>query len=414
MDASGAGPHNMNETDLYPNGGNRIAVFVSAEDAPVFVDNLHKLNRQALVAAGGCAEAIAQCKAQTGFATIVVDISHEAHPQLSIAELAQVAGPSCRLIVIGKANDVVLYKTLLGEGVSEYLLKPVTLDQLAQVLDGESHEEAGAMSRRGRTVAVTGSKGGVGVSTVVAGMAAILSSAGQPTLVTVDFDRYGADQALLSGVKPSDGLRAALESGQTEPRLLLRLLAQVNERWHLLAPMPGNIAPVQSEHVLDLAITLCKMFGLSIWDIPAIHDAASMEILQGADVRVILCDMTVQDACRVKRLIDLIGDESTGQRLMIVMNQSRYGEQKVIQKAQFEEFIGRKIDASLSWAGTALAASVVKGPLDTKVSPVFHDALVGVSNMVIGQRVAVAPATGQPSLLRRLFSGKPALARSAR
>ena len=44
--------------------------------------------------------------------------------------LANVCDPETRLIVIGEENDIVLFRTLIAEGVSDYLIHPVTEEGL--------------------------------------------------------------------------------------------------------------------------------------------------------------------------------------------------------------------------------------------------------------------------------------------
>jgi pilus assembly protein CpaE len=66
--------------------------------------------------------------------------------------------------VIGKVNDVMLYRELVRRGVSDYVLAPVTaLDVVRSVCNLFSAPEAKAV---GRIIAVVGAKGGVGASTI--------------------------------------------------------------------------------------------------------------------------------------------------------------------------------------------------------------------------------------------------------
>jgi hypothetical protein len=69
-----------------------------------------------------------------------------------------------RVIVIGRLNDVALYRELVRRGVSDYMIAPVTaIDVVRSVCNLFSAPEAKAV---GRIVAIVGAKGGVGASTI--------------------------------------------------------------------------------------------------------------------------------------------------------------------------------------------------------------------------------------------------------
>ena len=68
------------------------------------------------------------------------------------------------MIVIGRVNDVTLYRDLTRRGVSEYLIAPVgTIDIVRAICGLFSPPDAKPV---GRIIAVVGAKGGVGASTV--------------------------------------------------------------------------------------------------------------------------------------------------------------------------------------------------------------------------------------------------------
>lgn len=410
----------MNENDLQSDlaGDSRISAFVAQSDVPQLTDYLQRLGRAAMVATGGVQEAVAHCRKQPASSMLMVDISRESHPLIALSELMQAAGPACRVLVLGEQNDVNLYRSLLGEGIVDYLLKPIAFDQLAQVLHRVDEDQSVLASAAGRTVAITGASGGCGTSTVVAGLAMLLARQGQAPQVVVDFDRRQADIPLLFGLDPSDGLRAALEAGDGDPRLLLRTIARVNERIFLLSQQPGQEEQEQaleSGQVLQLGAALCRLFGLSLWDIPAQRDQACLDVLRHAETRVVLTDLTVQDARKVHRLLQEIGDESAGQRLILVGNACRQAGQPAVPRAQFEEFVGHRLDVNLPWAGPALSASLLRGPLALDANAAFRDAVSVLADTVMGRRPS-APhrqGSGLAARLRALFARQGTTARAA-
>ena len=78
--------------------------------------------------------------------------------------LAEVCDAGTRVVVIGRHNDVVLYREMMRRGISDYLLSPVgTLDVVRAICGLFSAPDAKPV---GRIIAVIGAKGGVGASTI--------------------------------------------------------------------------------------------------------------------------------------------------------------------------------------------------------------------------------------------------------
>src|SRR6202158_4344346 len=83
---------------------------------------------------------------------------------VGLDQLAEVCDAGTRVVVIGRVNDVTLYRELTRRGVSEYLIAPVgTIDIVRGICGLFSAPDAKAV---GRIIAVVGAKGGVGASTI--------------------------------------------------------------------------------------------------------------------------------------------------------------------------------------------------------------------------------------------------------
>jgi pilus assembly protein CpaE len=97
----------------------------------------------------------------------VIVLEFEQRPEAVLAgldSLAEVCDPGTRVIVIGRHNDVTLYRELVRRGVSDYLIAPInTLDIVRSICGLYSAPDAKPV---GRILAVIGAKGGVGASTI--------------------------------------------------------------------------------------------------------------------------------------------------------------------------------------------------------------------------------------------------------
>src|SRR6202034_29771 len=79
-------------------------------------------------------------------------------------QLANFCDPGTRVIVIGRMNDVLLYRGLVKRGVSDYLIARVDTLQVVRAVCGLfSAPDAKPV---GRIIAGAGAKGGIGASTL--------------------------------------------------------------------------------------------------------------------------------------------------------------------------------------------------------------------------------------------------------
>lgn len=79
-----------------------------------------------------------------------------------LTALAENCSENTSAVIIGPVNDVYLYRKMIDMGVSDYLVKPVTIDVLTDVISKTLIEKFGAPDSK--LIAVVGAKGGVGAS----------------------------------------------------------------------------------------------------------------------------------------------------------------------------------------------------------------------------------------------------------
>ena len=86
-----------------------------------------------------------------------------------LADLSQHCDENTAAVIVGPENDVNLYRNLTSMGVSDYLVKPVPLETLSEIIAGTLIEKLGA--KGSRLIGVVGAKGGVGTSSLTQGLA---------------------------------------------------------------------------------------------------------------------------------------------------------------------------------------------------------------------------------------------------
>ena len=101
---------------------------------------------------------------------LIVDIDEVEDPVAQIVALSEVCELGTRLIVLGANNDVTLFRDLLGIGAADYLVKPLTKDQVMASISSLDDGGAGLsiMGRTGKIISVISARGGAGGSTIAA------------------------------------------------------------------------------------------------------------------------------------------------------------------------------------------------------------------------------------------------------
>jgi pilus assembly protein CpaE len=180
----------------------------------------------------------------------VIVLESEAHGDsilTGLDTLAEFCDAGTRVVVIGRANDVTLYRELVRRGVSDYLISPVgPLDVVRSVCGLFSAPDAKPV---GRIVAVVGAKGGVGASTIAHNIA--WSMARDLTLdsVVTDLDLAFGTAGLNYNQDPPQGIADAVFSPERiDTAFVDRLLSKCADHLSLLA------APATLERAYDLGI----------------------------------------------------------------------------------------------------------------------------------------------------------------
>lgn len=177
---------------------------------------------------------------------IVIETSTEPSALMAeLAPLAEVCDPSTKVVIVGHHNDIALYRELIRNGVSEYLVAPVSMaDVLNAVTSIFIDPEAEPL---GRTVAFIGAKGGVGSSTIAHNCAWGISSLFSTEVVLADLDLPFGTANINFDQDPAQGMAEAVYTPERLDEVFLdRLLSKCSEHLSLLA------APSMLDRAYDL------------------------------------------------------------------------------------------------------------------------------------------------------------------
>src|SRR5512134_1486606 len=204
---------------------------------------------------GGMAAAIEAYRSAPTPNVIILETESRTNVLAGLDQLASVCDAGTRVVVIGRVNDVALYRELVRRGVSDYVLAPVNaLDVVRSVCNLFSAPEAKAV---GRIIAIVGAKGGVGASTIAHNVAWAIARDLALDSVVADLDLAFGTAGLDFNQDPPQGIADAVFSpDRVDAAFVDRLLSKCTDRLSLLAAPATldreyDITPEAFEPVLD-------------------------------------------------------------------------------------------------------------------------------------------------------------------
>ena len=257
---------------------------------------------------GGAAAANEAYRSSPTPNVIILEFEHRSGDILAgLDQLAEVCDPGTRVVVIGRINDVTLYRELTRRGVSDYLIGPVgTIDVVRAVCGLFSQPDAKPV---GRVIAVVGAKGGVGASTVSHNVAwAIARDLALDTVVT-DLDLAFGTAGLDYNQDPAQGIADAVFSpDRVDSNFVDRLLSKCADHLTLLAA-PATLDRVYdfSAEAFDSVIdSLRTNIPCIILDVPHVWTGWTRRLLISADDILVVAAPDLANLRNAKNMVDLL------------------------------------------------------------------------------------------------------------
>jgi pilus assembly protein CpaE len=151
-----------------------------------------------------------------------------------LEQLASVCDETTKVVVIGRLNDVQLYRELTRRGVSEYLVAPLNTLQIIETI-ANLYVTAKAPPI-GRVVVFAGARGGVGASTIAHNVGWCIAEGLKIDTAIIDFDLAFGTVGLNFNEDSGQGVADALAAPERLDDVLLdRLLIKSGDRLSLFA-----------------------------------------------------------------------------------------------------------------------------------------------------------------------------------
>lgn len=308
-----------------------IAFVFDAADQSVIHSVVEKNWPSAAIHSGGAAEALAHLQSNTAPQALLVDLSRSNDPEADARLLRELA-PSTTLIGIGAVNDVVLFRKLLAVGIADYLIKPLQPEALQQAIVTAVHFNVGDDKQPGQAqlIAIMGSRGGVGASTVAVNTAWLLAEEHKFSTALVDLDVHFGCSALALDLEPSPGLREALKNpSRIDSLFVTSALVKATERLYVLGSEEGLDEEIHPEPAA-ISLLLAELrgrFQYVVVDLPRVAIGLQETILREADKIVLVSDLSLAGIRDTVRLLTKLRHAAKGKAVMVLLN--RVGDKNV-------------------------------------------------------------------------------------
>ncbi len=177
---------------------------------------------------------------------IILEVASSSRDLMNdLAPLAEVCDPSTKVVLVGHNNDISLYRELIRNGISEYVVAPVSMaDVIGVIASIFVDPDAEPL---GRSIAFVGAKGGVGSSTIAHNCAWGISSLFATETILADLDLPFGTANIDFDQDPPQGMAEAVFSPDRLDEVFLdRLLSKCSDHLSLLA------APAMLDRTYDL------------------------------------------------------------------------------------------------------------------------------------------------------------------
>jgi pilus assembly protein CpaE len=301
---------------------------------------------------GGLRNAVQSLSVSASPNILFVDMSESGDPINDINALAEVCEPGTVVIAAGQVNDVRLYRDLLSSGIQDYLLKPLSLDQVREsltmaqaMLSAPKHAEM-SDDKPHHMMAVVGVRGGVGASLMSTSLAwAMSEQAGRQTAL-LDLDVHFGTGALTLDLEPGRGLIDAIDNPSRIDGLFIeRAMVRASDKLSLLSAEAPIHQPVMTDGsaFFQLEEELRNAFEMTIVDIPRHVLIPFPHLVSEVGTILLVSDVTLASARDTIRILSWFKQNVPGARVILVANkyQNAIGE---LSRKEFESSIERQID----------------------------------------------------------------------
>ncbi|MEK1896242.1 MAG: CtpF protein [Rhizobium sp.] len=224
-----------------------------------------------------------------------------------LAPLAAVCDPSTKVIVVGYYNDIALYRELVRNGISEYMVQPVAMSDIMMAMatifvDPDAEP-------LGRSIAFIGAKGGVGSSTIAHNCAFGISNLFSTETILADLDLPYGTANIDFDQDPTQGIAEAVYAPDRLDEVFLdRLLTKCSEHLSLLAApsLLDRAYDFEGQAFQPVLEVLQRNAPITVLDVPHAWSEWTRSVLASVDEVVICASPDLANLRNAKNMVDAL------------------------------------------------------------------------------------------------------------
>ncbi|HEX3943390.1 MAG TPA: AAA family ATPase [Rhizomicrobium sp.] len=362
---------------------------------------------------GGIQAAVEQHSGQVTPNLLIVETRLQGKAALEeIDRLAEVCDPSSKVVVIGRVNDVELYRELMRRGVSEYLVAPLNPLHVIEIISGlYLNPDAPPV---GRIMSFIGCRGGAGSSTLAHNVAWTIAERLKINTTLVDLDLSFGTAGLNFNEEPGQGIAEALSAPERLDDVLLdRLLLKATDHLSLFAApaMMDRVFdadPAAFESIIDIVrqSTPCVVL-----DLPHQWNLWIRQTLLASDEIVIVATPDLPSLRTAKAVVDLVKQSRPNDPApKLVMNQIGVPKRPEIPVKDFAATVGLTPIMLFPFEPQLYGAAANNGQMLIEVQPksATADSIMRLAQVVTGRATSAETEKNISPLLSILKGRKQA------
>jgi pilus assembly protein CpaE len=338
----------------------------------------------------------------------VAVVALDADPPKALQMIAQLSGECSELpiLAVSGAGDGQSILKALRSGAREFLTQPVVLEDLLQALQRLQQQRVvrdggpanGTAKSESLVVAVLGSRGGVGSTSIAVNLGCVLASDQKNSVALIDLDLALGDTDVALDLMPAYTLAdVAMNIERLDMTFLKRSLSQHSTGLSLL-PHPaqmGDVGLIHEDHLQRVIGLLRASYTHLVLDLSKRLTPTDMAGLRMADVILIVAQLELSSLRNVVRmLMTLNSEERLAERVQVVVNRvgCDFMEGEISLK-KAEDTIGKSVYWQIPNDAKAMLGSRNAGVPLIQHAPrsKAHQSIVGLAKQLCGKKAAAEP-----------------------
>jgi pilus assembly protein CpaE len=307
-----------------------LALWYQDQDMVPWLTGLcSRTKRLQLVCSTGAVDALERCLEENRVDLLVVEFDTTREDRMFQLERLHLRRPELNMLVAANSSDPDCLLQAMRLGAREYLVKPIADSEFASAIVRVVRFMEATRRRQiraGRTVAVVGSKGGLGVTTIGLNLAAELAALGGVRVGLFDFNLVNPDVGVSLDLEPQRSLVDLVRSDERLDELMIDdAMTEVGGRFYALCGPTDYVegAEVGSDDVEKLLLVASDSFDWLVLDLTPGTDDRTIKALDKAHLVLLVTQATVTGLKNVQRTLSLYSRLGYGSdKVKVVVNRT--------------------------------------------------------------------------------------------